>query len=170
MCVHAVCSRSAEAAGALPACVSHSVTLPSCLPLYPGACPAVHQVVESLLQPATLERLKAIRRYVEQQDGEFPPAPTAVDVPVPLYGYTRLQALEWWKPRQIDDITFRAIEMLYSPRQLMYYWNDMDLPWCGLVSGSWQAVCVSERTNFHLFKIYSRTTISKASASGCVTD
>lgn len=91
--------------------------------------------MESLLQPATLERLKAIRRYVEQQDGEFPPAPTAADVPVPLYGYTRAQALEWWKPRQIDDITFRAIEMLYSPRQLMYYWNDMDLPWCVRRSG-----------------------------------
>jgi hypothetical protein len=34
-----------------------------------------------------------------------------------------------WKPRQIDTISFRAVEMLYSPRQLMYYWNDMDLPW-----------------------------------------
>lgn len=37
--------------------------------------------------------------------------------------------LRRWKPRQIDDISFRAIDMLYSPRQLMYYWNDMDLPW-----------------------------------------
>lgn len=34
-----------------------------------------------------------------------------------------------WKPRQINNISFRAIEMLYNPRQLMYYWNDMDLPW-----------------------------------------
>lgn len=34
-----------------------------------------------------------------------------------------------WKPRHIDTITFRAIEQLYTPRQLMYYWNDMDLPW-----------------------------------------
>jgi len=52
-------------------------------------------VVESLLQPATVERLQAIRRYVEQPDGEFPPAPTAMDLPIPLYGYTRHQALEW---------------------------------------------------------------------------
>lgn len=87
------------------------------------------QVVDSLLHPATLERLQAIRRYVEQEDGVFPPAPTTADLPVPIYGYTKQQALEWWKPRAIDNISFRAIEMLYTPRQLMYYWNDMDLPW-----------------------------------------
>lgn len=53
------------------------------------------QVVESLLHPSTLERLQAIRRYVEQPDGEFPPAPTTAHLPVPLYGYTKQQALEW---------------------------------------------------------------------------
>lgn len=53
------------------------------------------QVVESLLHPSTRERLQAIRRYVEQPDGEFPPAPTTAHLPVPLYGYTKQQALEW---------------------------------------------------------------------------
>lgn len=59
------------------------------------------QVVDSLLQPATLERLQAIRRYVDAKEGqegegaEFPPPPTAAELPVPIYGYTRQQALEW---------------------------------------------------------------------------
>lgn len=53
------------------------------------------QVVESLLQPATVQRLEAIRRYVDKEDGEFPPAPTAAELPVPVYGYTTQQALEW---------------------------------------------------------------------------
>lgn len=58
-------------------------------------CIIVPQVVESLLQPSTVERLKAIRRFVESQEGEFPPAPSAADLPVPVYGYTKQQALEW---------------------------------------------------------------------------
>jgi hypothetical protein len=52
-------------------------------------------VVESLLQPATIARLRAIRRYVEQPGGSFPPPPTTDDLPVPLYGYTERQQLEW---------------------------------------------------------------------------
>jgi hypothetical protein len=34
-----------------------------------------------------------------------------------------------WKTRNINSISFRALDMLYTPRQLMYYWNDQDLPW-----------------------------------------
>jgi hypothetical protein len=64
----------------------HSCVVVSC---------SLTQVVESLLQPATLDRLQAIRRYVEQPDGDFPPPPTAAELPVPIYGYTKQQALEW---------------------------------------------------------------------------
>ncbi|KAF6257089.1 hypothetical protein COO60DRAFT_39817 [Scenedesmus sp. NREL 46B-D3] len=87
------------------------------------------RVVESLLDPATVDRLKAVRSYVEQPDGAFPPPPVASDLAVPLYGYTKEMALEWWKTRHISSISFRAIDMLYSERQVGHYQQDMDLPW-----------------------------------------
>lgn len=89
----------------------------------------VSQVVESLLDPATVDRLKAVRRYVEDPAGDFPPQPSMSDLPVPLYGYTSEMALEWWKTRHISSISFRASDMLYSERQAKYYEQDMDLPW-----------------------------------------
>lgn len=55
--------------------------------------------------------------------------PGASDLPVPLYGYTKEMALEWWKTRNISSIGYRAISMLYNERQLKYYQSDMDLPW-----------------------------------------
>jgi hypothetical protein len=51
------------------------------------------------------------------------------DLAVPLYGYTKEMALEWWKTRHISNISFRAIDMLYNERQVGYYQQDMDLPW-----------------------------------------
>ena len=87
------------------------------------------QVVESLLDPATVDRLKSVRRYVEDPNADFPPQPTMSDLPVPLYGYTSEMALEWWKTRRISSISFRAIDMLYSERQVQQYEKDMDLPW-----------------------------------------
>lgn len=82
-----------------------------------------------MLDPATVDRLKAVRRYVEDPNGEFPPQPNASDLPIPLYGYTTEMALEWWKTRQISNISFRAIDMLFNERQMKYYEQDMDLPW-----------------------------------------
>ncbi|WIA18809.1 hypothetical protein OEZ85_003491 [Tetradesmus obliquus] len=87
------------------------------------------RVVESLLDPATVDRLKAVRAYVEQPDGAFPPPPLSSDLAVPLYGYTKEMALEWWKTRHISSIGFRAIDMLYNERQVGHYQQDMDLPW-----------------------------------------
>jgi hypothetical protein len=44
------------------------------------------QVVEALLDPATVQRIKAVRQFVEQPDGSFPPPPLASELPQPLYG------------------------------------------------------------------------------------
>jgi hypothetical protein len=49
-------------------------TLCAAKPCLPNA---LLQVVESLLDPATVDRLKAVRSYVEQPDGAFPPPPVA---------------------------------------------------------------------------------------------
>jgi hypothetical protein len=37
-------------------------------------------------------------------------------------------SLEAWKQRQRNQISWNAIEMLYTPRQLKHYQQDADLP------------------------------------------
>ena len=44
------------------------------------------QVRDALLDPLTVERLKAVRQFVEKDDGEFPPEPLASDISGPIYG------------------------------------------------------------------------------------
>jgi len=44
------------------------------------------QVRDALLDPETVERLQAVRRWVEQPGAPFPPAPLDKDVPRPSYG------------------------------------------------------------------------------------
>lgn len=85
------------------------------------------RVRDSLLHPETVERIKAIRRYVEDVNSPFPPAPLDSEVPRPIYGQIQMD-LEWWKQRKINSITWSAIDMLYSERQLKYYRQDMDVP------------------------------------------
>jgi len=40
-----------------------------------------------LLDPLTVDRLKAVRKYVESVDAEFPPEPLESEVSGPMYGY-----------------------------------------------------------------------------------
>jgi cell division protease FtsH len=83
--------------------------------------------VDALLDPETVERLAALRKYVEQPDGAFPPPPLAKDVPLPIYGISHM-GLEAWKQRRINVITWSAMEMLYTDRQKKMYREDMDMP------------------------------------------
>lgn len=84
-------------------------------------------MVDALIDPDTLDRIKAVREYVEKPDGAFPPPPLAQNVPGPIYGAVHMN-LDWWKQRRINVITWNAIDMLYSERQLKYYREDMDVP------------------------------------------
>jgi hypothetical protein len=89
-------------------------------------------VVEALLRPETVERLRAVRRYVESPtpDGApFPPPPTPGELPVPLYGYTTESALQWWQTRHISSVGARALQLLYNRRQYERFQEDMDVPW-----------------------------------------
>lgn len=89
-------------------------------------------MVEALLSPETVERLRAVRRYVESPtpDGApFPPPPSPGDLPLPLYGYTTESALQWWQTRHISSVGARALQLLYSRRQYERFQQDMDLPW-----------------------------------------
>lgn len=85
------------------------------------------QVRDALLDPQTVERLQAVRKYVENADAPFPPRPAAANVPQPLYGAVSMD-LEFWKQRRINVITWNAVDMLFSERQLKHYRDDMDVP------------------------------------------
>lgn len=50
---------------------------------------AVAQVRDALLDGESVQRLQAMRRWVEQPDAPFPPRPLAKDVPLPLGGEVR---------------------------------------------------------------------------------
>ena len=82
---------------------------------------------DSILDPETVKRLTAVRKFVEKSDAPFPPAPLQQEVPRPLYGGVHMD-LEWWKQRHINVITWSAIEMLYTESQLKHYREDMDVP------------------------------------------
>lgn len=97
------------------------------------------RVREALLHPETVERLTAVRKWVERPDGAFPPAPLDKDVPTPVYGAPRL-TLEFWKQRRIDVVTGKAVEMLFNERQFRRYWKDADVArWEDTSIGSKQA-------------------------------
>ena len=91
------------------------------------------RVVDTLLHPETVERLRAVRRFVEAPAATgagaapFPPAPDAAAVPGPLYGrvYGNLDA---WRQSRVDVLSGRAADLLLTARQLRYYASDMDLP------------------------------------------
>ena len=122
--------------------------------------PSPHQVRDALLHPETLERLQAVRRWVESPNGTFPPRPSLPELPLPpVYGW-RKPELEWWKQRKFSRVTWRALEMLYTPRQMELYGEDSDVPrwvcgedsdvprWvyggrpvCGGVWGVWGGMC-----------------------------
>ena len=44
---------------------------------------------DALLDPLTVERLKAVRKYVDSMDAEFPPEPLESDISGPIYGRVR---------------------------------------------------------------------------------
>ena len=50
---------------------------------------AAERVRDALLDPLTVERLKAVRRYVDSVDAEFPPEPLESEVSGPIYGRVR---------------------------------------------------------------------------------
>ncbi|GLI69609.1 hypothetical protein VaNZ11_014276 [Volvox africanus] len=97
------------------------------------AMEAAERVRDALLHPQTRERLKAVRRWAEDPDGEFPPPPVtereaeAMGPDGPLYGRLGLN-LEWWSNRRSDAISWSAMEMLFNERQRKYFAEDADLP------------------------------------------
>ncbi|KIZ04815.1 cell division protease FtsH [Monoraphidium neglectum] len=89
------------------------------------------RVVDTLLHPETVERIRAVRQFVEApsldpSDSPFPPAPPLDDVPGPLYGALHLN-LDWWRQRRVDVFGGGAAELLMTERQLQYYRRDMDV-------------------------------------------
>jgi hypothetical protein len=75
-----------------------------------------------------VERLKAVRRYVESPTltgAPFPPGPDLDTVPGPLYGRFRSN-LDWWRQRRVDAFTDSAAELLLTERQLKFYrWGGL---------------------------------------------
>jgi hypothetical protein len=57
---------------------------------------------------------------VEERDGAFPPPPLERSIPLPLYGAIH-RDLEWWKQRRFNVVTWSALDMLFSERQLKHY-------------------------------------------------
>ncbi len=80
------------------------------------------QVVDTLLHPETVERLAAVRKFVETQslDAPFPPQPDLDAVPGPLYGRV-YGNLDEWRQRRVDVFTDGVAELLLTERQLQYY-------------------------------------------------
>jgi hypothetical protein len=90
-----------------------------------------------------------MRQWVEKPDGAFPPPPVGKDVPQPLYGVVRGVCMLWarlvgdrlpgwlqvdgsldpyWRPKQRTELSWSALEMLYTPRQQELYKGDADIP------------------------------------------
>jgi hypothetical protein len=80
--------------------------------------------------------LPPAHRYVEQQDGQFPPAPLERDIPLPVYGAIH-RDLEWWKQRRFNVVTWSALDMLFDERQLKYYRWVWGLGAGGLLPWGW---------------------------------
>lgn len=81
---------------------------------------------EALLHPETVDRLKAVRRFVETPGAAFPPAPGAaegVQVPPPVCGWIPM-GLEWWKQRRINVVTWDALDMLFPASAARHYRED----------------------------------------------
>lgn len=74
-----------------------------------------------------MERLTAVRRFVEEEGAPFPPAPLADTIGGPLYGDINVP-LEWWKQRRVNSISWSAAEMLFTERQMKHFAVDMDQP------------------------------------------
>jgi len=91
------------------------------------AVEVAERVRDSLLHPETTARLEAVRAWVEQPEGAFPPAPLDKDVPLPLYGLVA-GTLEYWQPRQRTELSWSAMEMVYNERQLHHFREDADMP------------------------------------------
>ncbi|EFJ40530.1 hypothetical protein VOLCADRAFT_121711 [Volvox carteri f. nagariensis] len=97
------------------------------------ALEAAERVRDALLHPHTRERLRAVRRWAEDPEGEFPPAPVtdreaaAMGPEGPLYGRLALD-LEWWRSRRSNAISWSAMELLFNERQRKYFAEDADLP------------------------------------------
>jgi len=85
------------------------------------------RIQEALLDPETVNRLQAVRRWVEQPGAPFPPPPPAKDIPTPSYG-TTADSLDAWRQRNVNVITWSAVDMLYNQRQRRYFAQDADLP------------------------------------------
>jgi hypothetical protein len=57
----------------------------------------------------------------------FPPAPLSSEVSGPVYGNAG-GSLEYWKRRHFSSVSWSAVEMLYSERQMAWFRGDMDVP------------------------------------------
>lgn len=105
---------------------------------------AAERVRDALLDPRTLERVKAVRRYVEDVTADygqgasgdspegarrgsapFPPEPLAEDVPQPVYGAV-WAPLEGWvrRARSEGPVTTQALDLLFTERQRQLYAAD----------------------------------------------
>jgi hypothetical protein len=108
---------------------------------------AAERVRDALLDPRTLERVRAVRRYVEDATADygqgasgdspegarrgsapFPPEPLAEDVPQPVYGAV-WAPLEGWvrRARSQGPVTTQALDLLFTERQRQLYASDHPL-------------------------------------------
>ena len=100
-------------------------------------------VRDILLDPRTLERIAAVRRYVEdataeagsgasgdsasgarQRSAPFPPEPLAEDVPQPVYGAVWAPLEAWVRRARRKVTTMEAMDLLLTPRQKELYAAD----------------------------------------------
>jgi len=85
------------------------------------------RVREALAQPGTAERLAAVRKWVEVDGAPFPPPPLLQDIPLPADGQVD-GPLSSWQPRADRTVSWSAMEMLFTRRQLKYFKQDADTP------------------------------------------
>jgi cell division protease FtsH len=104
---------------------------------------AAERVRDILLDPRTLERIKAVRRYVEDTTADygmgasgdsregasrgsapFPPEPLAEDVPQPVYGAVWAPLEGWVRRARRSVVTMDALDLLFTDRQKQLYEAD----------------------------------------------
>jgi len=105
---------------------------------------AAERVRDALLDPRTLERVLAVRRYVEDVAADFgrgasgdspegaargsapfPPEPLAEDVPQPVYGAVWAPLQGWVRRARASVVTASALDLLYTDRQRQLYASDL---------------------------------------------
>jgi cell division protease FtsH len=107
---------------------------------------AAERARDILLDARTLERIRAVRRYVEDATAElgpgasgdsrsgaergsapFPPEPLAEDVPQPVYGAVWAPLEAWVRRARRGVATMEALDLLFTERQKELYAADHPL-------------------------------------------